>query len=108
MKSNQLTIILLNTKYSKNNEYFQHQELYQNHKDIVIELILKEINYPKSYIQELIKNSFETEKEIYRFVFSNYLENDKLHQRPLSKLTKDIVEELGILREIKSATKEIK
>ena len=106
MKSNQLTIILLNTKYSKNNEYFQHQELYQNHKDIVIELILKEINYPKSYIQELIKNGFGTEEEIYRFIFSNYLSIDDLHKRPLSKLTRDIVEELGILEKIKLLIKE--
>lgn len=98
--------ISLNTNYSKNDEYFQLQEIYQNHKDIVIELILKEINYPQSYIQELIKNGFGTEKEIYRFIFSNYLENDKLHQRPLSKLTKDIIEELGILYKIELAINE--
>lgn len=98
--------ISLNTNYSKNDEYFQLQEIYQNHKDIVIELILKEINYPKSYIQELIKNGFGTKEEIYRFIFSNYLENDKLHQRPLSKLTKDIVKELGILYKIELAINE--
>jgi hypothetical protein len=98
--------ISLNTKYSQNNEYFQLQEIYQNHKDIVIELILKEINYPKSYIKELINNHFGTEEEIYRFIFSNYLENDKLHQRPLSKLTRDIVQELGILYKIELAIQE--
>ncbi|MDD2894595.1 MAG: hypothetical protein PHG81_01130 [Aliarcobacter sp.] len=98
--------ITLNTKYKKNNEYFQIETIYQNHKDIVIELILKEINYPKSYIDELIKNGFGTEEEIYRFIFSNYLENDKLHQRPLSKLTRDIVEELGISYKIELAINE--
>ncbi len=98
--------ISLNTKYSQNNEYFQLQEIYQNHIDIVIELILKEINYPKSYIDELIENDFGTEEEIYRFIFSNYLENDKLHQRPLSKLTRDIVKELGILYKIELAIQE--
>jgi hypothetical protein len=98
--------ISLNTNYSKNDEYFQLQEIYQNHKDIVIELILKEINYPKSYIQELIKNGFGTEEEIYRFVFSNYLSIDDLHKRPLSKLTKDIVKELGILYKIELAINE--
>lgn len=100
--------ITLNTKYSQNNAYFQLETIYQNHKDIVIELILKEINYPKSYINELIKNGFGTEEEIYRFIFSNYLENDKLHQRPLSKLTKDIVEELGILEKIKLVIRDLK
>ena len=100
--------ISLNTKYSQNNEYFQLQEIYQNHKDIVIELILKEINYPKSYIDELIKNGFGTEEEIYRFIFSNYLSIDDLHKRPLSKLTKDIVEELGILEKIRLIVEEDK
>lgn len=100
--------ITLDTKYEKNNDYFQLETIYQNHKDIVIELILKEINYPKSYIQELIKNGFGTEEEIYRFIFSNYLEIDNLHKRPLSKLTRDIVQELGILYKIQLVTKEIK
>ncbi|MFY4823147.1 hypothetical protein ACOTVO_10335 [Aliarcobacter butzleri] len=98
--------ITLDRKYEKNNEYFQLETIYQNHKDIIIELILKEINYPRSYINELIKNSFGTEEEIYRFIFSNYLKIDDLHKRPLSKLTRDIVEELGILYKIELATKE--
>ena len=98
--------ITLDRKYEKNNDYFQLETIYQNHKDIVIELILKEINYPKSYIDELIKNGFGTEEEIYRFIFSNYLKTDDLHKRPLSKLTRDIVEELGILEKIKLLIKE--
>ncbi len=92
--------ILLETKYEKNNEYFQLEEIYQNHKDIVIELILKEINYPESYIEELITNNFGTKEEIYRFLFSNYLNLGDLHKKPLSKLTRDIVVELGILDKI--------
>lgn len=100
--------ITLSTKYEKNNEYFQLKTIYQNHKDIVIELILKEINYPKSYIEELIKNGFGTEAEIYRFIFSNYLKIDDLHKRPLSKLTRDIVEELGILEKIKLVIRDLK
>jgi hypothetical protein len=98
--------ITLDRKYEKNNEYFQLETIYQNHKDIVIELILKEINYPKSYIKELIDNHFGTEEEIYRFIFSNYLSIDDLHKRPLSKLTKDIIEELGILYKIELAINE--
>ena len=100
--------ITLDRKYEKNNEYFQLETIYQNHKDIVIELILKEINYPKSYIKELIDNHFGTEEEIYRFIFSNYLSIDDLHKRPLSKLTKDIVEELGILEKIRLIVEEDK
>jgi len=95
--------ITIDTKYEKHNEYFQLEAIYQNHKDIVIELILKEINYPKSYIDELIKNGFGTEEDIYRFVFSNYLKPDDLHKRPLSKLIKDIAKELQITDKIKLA-----
>ena len=100
--------ITLDRKYEKNNKYFQLETIYQNHKDIVIELILKEINYPKSYIKELIDNHFGTEEEIYRFIFSNYLLIDDFHKRPLSKLTKDIVEELGILEKIRLIVEEDK
>ncbi len=100
--------ITLDRKYEKNNEYFQLEIIYQNYRDIVIELILKEINYPKSYIKELIDNHFGTEEEIYRFIFSNYLSIDDFHKRPLSKLTKDIVEELGILEKIRLIVEENK
>ncbi|WP_418180776.1 hypothetical protein ACNSOL_01520 [Aliarcobacter lanthieri] len=92
--------ITLDTKYKKNNKYFQLEEIYQNHRDLVIELILKEINYPKSYIEELVKNGFGTQEEIYRFIFSNYLEINNFHKRPLSKLTYDIINELGITDKI--------
>lgn len=95
--------IKLESEYEKNKEYFQLEEVYQNHKDIVIELILKEINYPKSYIDELIRNNFGTEEEIYRFIFANYLDINDLHKRPLSKLTRDIVTELGLLKKIELA-----
>jgi len=98
--------IVLKTKYKKNNKYFQLEKIYQNHKDIVIELILKSIHYPKSYIKELVKSGFGSEDEIYRFIFSNYLEVNDLHKRPLSKLTRDIISELGLLYKIELLIKE--
>jgi len=79
----------------ENNKHtFQLERLYQEHKDVVIELILKHLHYPQSYINELSKFGFG-EEEIYRFVFSNYL-ND-LDKKPLAKLTKDIADELGLI-----------
>ncbi len=88
--------IILDTKYQKNNKYFQLEAICQNHKDIVIELIIKKLNYPDTYIKELKGFGF-TDDEIYRFLFSNYFDIKDLHKRPLSKLTRDIVEELGLL-----------
>jgi len=75
-------------------QVFQLERLYQEHKDVVIELILKHLHYPQTYINELSEFGF-SEEEIYRFVFSNYLED--LDKKPLAKLTKDIADELGLL-----------
>ena len=79
-----------------NLEIFKLEELYKQHKDIVLELLIKKAYYPKSYIEELKKFDF-TEDEIYRYLLCNYKKNEDLHKRPLSKLIKDISEELGIL-----------
>jgi len=79
-----------------NKRIFQLERLYQEHTDIVIELILKHLHYPDSYINELSKFGYNKE-QIYRFVFSNYLEENEFSKRPLAKLTRDIAEELGLL-----------
>ena len=79
-----------------NLEIFKLEELYKQHKDIVLELLIKKAYYPKSYIEELKKFDF-TEDEIYRYLLCNYKKNEDLHKRRLSKLIKDISEELGIL-----------
>ncbi len=81
---------------SANIEIFKLKELYKQHKDIVLELLIKKAYYPKSYIEELSKFGF-SEDEIYRYLFSNYKQDKDLHKRPLSKLIKDISSELGIL-----------
>ena len=67
-----------------------------DHKDIVLELLIKKAYYPQSYIEELSRFGFSQDK-IYRYLFSNYIKNKDLHKRPLSKLIKDISTELGII-----------
>lgn len=81
---------------NSNKKVFQLERLYQEHTDIVIELILRHLHYPQSYIEELSSFGYNKE-EIYRFIFSNYLNEENLSKRPLSKLTKDIAEELNLL-----------
>lgn len=80
----------------ENKRIFQLERLYQEHKDIVIELILKHLHYPSSYIKELSDFGY-SKNEIYRFLFSNYLDENEFSKRPLAKLTRDIAEELGLL-----------
>jgi len=79
-----------------NIELFKLEELYKQHKDVVLELLIKKVYYPKSYIEELSKFGFGQD-EIYRYLFSNYNQDDDLHKRPLSKLIKDISTELGLV-----------
>ncbi len=82
-------------------ESLNYEDLHLNnniilYKDIVLELLIKKAYYPHSYIKELQRFGFG-EDEIYRYLFSNYKQEKDLHKRPLSKLTKDISEELGLL-----------
>ena len=79
-----------------NIELFKLDKLYAQHKDIVLELLIKKAYYPQSYIDELSNFGFGQD-EIYRYLFSNYNKDDDLHKRPLSKLVRDISEELGLL-----------
>ncbi len=83
-------------KAIKNIDIFKLKELYSQHKDEVLELLVKKAYYPESYIKELEFFGFNQD-EIYRYLFSNYSQENDLHKRPLSKLTRDISKELGLL-----------
>jgi len=84
------------TGNESNIELFKLRELYKQHKDIVLELLIKKAYYPQSYIEELSNFGF-SQDEIYRYLFSNYNQDEDLHKRPLSKLVKDISNELGLI-----------
>lgn len=79
-----------------NLEIFHLKELYKQHRDIVLELLIKKAYYPESYIQELSCFGF-SQDEIYRYLLGNYKQDEDLHKRPLSKLIRDISQELGLL-----------
>lgn len=80
-----------------NLDIFKLEKLYEQHRDIVLDLLMKKAYYPESYIEELKKNYKFSKDDIYRFLLSNYSKSKDLHKRPLSKLTKDIAEELGLI-----------
>lgn len=81
---------------NENIKTFKLKELYKQHKDIVLELLVKKAYYPKSYIDELKSFGF-SEDEVYRYLVCNYKNDEDLHKRPLSKLIKDISEELKLI-----------
>ncbi|AOO65737.1 hypothetical protein [Sulfurospirillum halorespirans] len=88
-------------KAQKNIEDFALEEIYKNHKDIVLELIQKSVMYNESYIEELMQNYegtlFKNEEDLLRLIFGGYISDEDLGKRPLSKLTKDILEQLEII-----------
>ncbi|MEA2018917.1 MAG: hypothetical protein U9N59_10760 [Campylobacterota bacterium] len=88
--------IVFDKKIEENEKCFQLEKLYKEHRDIVIELLVKKQYYPHDYINELSGFGFSKD-EIYRYLFCNYKEDENLHKRPLSKLIKDISEELGLI-----------
>ncbi len=82
-------------------EVFNLQNLYNEHKDIVLELIQKSVMYNESYIEELMQNYegmlFKNREDLLRLIFGGYIADEDLHKRPLSKLTKDILAQLDIV-----------
>ena len=84
-------------RINKNIEVFKLEELYNQHKDYVIEIVQKVIVYNNTYVSELAKQFpglFHDEEDVIRMAFANYITSEELPKRVLSKLTKDILEDL--------------
>lgn len=77
------------------------RDLYDNHKDVVVELIQKAEIYNESYIDELMQKYegtlFKNREDLLRLITCGYVNDEDINKRPLSKLIKDISEELKLL-----------
>ena len=84
----------------KSIESFELETLYQNHKDIILELIQKEAIYNESYLDELLTQYegtlFKNKEDLQRLISGGYVSDEEIGKRPLSKLIKDISDELGL------------
>ncbi|RZJ80128.1 MAG: hypothetical protein EOO20_26265 [Chryseobacterium sp.] len=109
-KSEELTVDLkyngdlldndLKTKIEGNIKLFCLNEVYAYHADIIQEIILKRKETNDQYIkmtQQAFAKLNLSYEDAYRLAFGNYFLEKDFHKRPLSKLTKDIAYELGIL-----------
>ena len=80
---------------------FELDTLYQNHKDIILELIQKQAIYNESYLDELLSQYegtlFKNREDLQRLISGGYVSDDEIGKRPLSKLVKDISDELGLI-----------
>ena len=76
-------------------------DVYENHKDIVAELLQKREIYSDSYIDDLLNqyegSLFKNREDLLRLITCGYVSDEDLHKRPLSKLIKDISEELKLI-----------
>lgn len=74
-------------------------ELYNEHVDYVVEIMDKCVAYNASYYESLtdsFKGLAKTDDEIERIIWGSYLEIAEHKKRPLSKLTRDILDQFGI------------
>ncbi|MFN5983258.1 MAG: hypothetical protein ACK476_15605 [Fluviicola sp.] len=94
--------IVFKEKVNSNNDVFNLDGLYKDHVDHVSELIYKsKIQYSKSYRDYLSNYKFLNLnlEEINRLILGNYISTENLKKRPLTKLYKDISNELGLTNE---------
>lgn len=75
--------------------------LYNKHKDYVMDLIEKTSSYGTLEQNQAFVDSFQgifhTPQEVFEFIWGKYLNEEALENRPLSKLTRDILEQLDII-----------
>ena len=85
-------------------EVFKLKEAYRYHGDLEVKDILQ-FNYQNSdtYLQTLLDGLLKYYKlskaDVYRMLFGTELETSKNLNRPLSKLKRDILTEIGILKD---------
>jgi hypothetical protein len=80
---------------------FKLELIYSKYADVIQELILKKLAYNSKYLEIIKDNTYEglnlTHEEAYRLAFGNYHNEEDFQKRPLAKMTRDIVEELGLV-----------
>lgn len=89
--------VIHNEKYKNHIETFQLESLYNVHKNIAVEVLLKKQTYNQSYgdLMDTIFASLnfnETQKNL--FLYGVDLEQDNFHERPLSKFVFDLTNPL--------------
>lgn len=82
-------------------EAFKIKEIYETHEEEIADLRKIRDTYSESYLQKLttLYSSVISPEEIYRLAFGVYIEESKFEKRLLSKMKKDILIELGIIKD---------
>lgn len=98
----QLTIEAKSDKdmVEKHIDVFNLKNIYNEHRDVIAEILKKATIYSDDYAEEIVgsfKNVFKDEDDFLSSVFCTALADEEINNRPLSKLTKDILEQLEII-----------
>jgi len=95
-----LTLESSDTKAQKSIELFNLNKLYQEHRDIVSEILKRKEMYPDSRINELYHQFgalFSSKDELIGLLNCNFLDEKDINKRPLSKLIRDISKQIGFI-----------
>jgi hypothetical protein len=95
-----------NVKYSNEKEMntvqaFKIKEIYKTHEDEIKDLVTIKKVYSDTYLSKLKKllgSSVVSEAEIYRLAFGVYINESDFVKRPLSKMKRDLLNELNIIK----------
>jgi len=93
----------LSPKLKKSIDLFKLKEIYASNGNEIKDLFMMRYKYSNKYLEELekmTKGKF-TKEELYRLAFGTEINSVNFENRPLSKLKKDILIELGIIKKIK-------
>lgn len=95
-------ILVSNDISKKSVEAFELEEIYKTHQDEVADLLKIRQAYSENYIDMLDrilgKGVNLSREEVYRLAFGTHFNEDKFDRRPLSKMKRDILTELGIVK----------
>ena len=75
------------------------EDVYSGHTDVLADIVTKSQAYNESFYQSLVDSYSglgKTPAEIFRLIWGTYMDSNEYSMRPLSKFTKDILEEFGI------------
>ena len=87
------------TKSNSNITRLKLDEFYNMHTDVVADLVTKVQAYNNCYYQSLVdsyKGLGKTQEDIYRLIWGTYMNSEDYKLRPLSKFTKDILEQIDV------------
>lgn len=91
-------------KAKRNIDDLKLVDLYNLHKDFIVELLQKEVIYDKGGYANLLAKSypklFSDEHDVLRLLLGNYYNPKDFNKRPFSRIIHDISDELGLTKRI--------